>query len=395
MKVAHIITRMIVGGAQENTLLCCENLIQQHGDDVLLITGPSPGPEGELLAQPRSVSVPSQTISSLRRSIHPWHDWRTYRALKSILRSYQPDVVHTHSAKGGFLGRLAAWSLKSPAIIHTVHGAPFHPYQGRAARNFFRCCEKYAAKRCHALVSVADAMTKQLVQAKVAPAEKFHTIYSGMEVDLFLRANEHRVAIRKQLGFQEEHVVVGKIARLFHLKGHSYLIEAAQKVVRQHPQVRFLLIGDGLLRKPLEAEIRQKGLEPFFHFTGLVKPAEIPALIGAMDMLVHTSLREGLARALPQALLAGKPAISYDVDGAAEVVIPNQTGVLLAPQSVDPLAEAIGQLATDGQLRRQLGEAGKQHCQTTFSHEHMTHKLRELYQHVLSTDHSRRGSRAP
>ncbi len=384
MKVAHIITRMIVGGAQENTLLCCEDLIQHHGDDVLLITGPALGPEGDLLQRPRSVTVPSQTIPSLRRSIHPWRDWNAYRALKKSLRHFQPQVVHTHSAKGGFLGRLAAWSLKIPAIIHTIHGAPFHPYQGRAARSFFRSCERYAARKCHALVSVADAMTQQLVEAGVAPANKFKTVYSGMEIEPFLQANENRQQLREKLGFQEDHVVVGKIARLFHLKGHKYLIQAAQQVTREHPHVRFLLIGDGLLRSKLTTDIQQAGLEPFFHFTGLVDPTEIPSLIGTMDILVHTSLREGLARALPQALLAGKPVISYDVDGAREVVIPDQTGFLLPPQSIDALAGAIGQLANNPQGREQLGAAGRELCQRTFCHQQMTRQLRELYQQLLN-----------
>ena len=384
MKVAHIITRMIVGGAQENTLLCCEDLIQHHGDDVLLITGPALGPEGDLLQPPRKVSVPTEIIPSLRRSIHPWRDWTAYRALKKTLRNFQPEVVHTHSAKGGFLGRLAAWSLKIPAIIHTIHGAPFHPYQGRVTRSFFRRCERYAARKCHALVSVADAMTQQLVEAGVAPADKFQTVYSGMEIEPFLQADENRLQLREKLGFQQDHVVVGRIARLFHLKGHKYLIQAARQVTREHPQIRFLLIGDGLLRTRLEADIQQAGLESFFHFTGLVTPAEIPSLIGAMDMLVHTSLREGLARALPQALLAGKPVISYDVDGAREVVLPDQTGLLLAPQSVEPLAAAIGQLASDPQRREQLGAAGRQLCQLTFCHQQMTRQLRELYSKVLS-----------
>ena len=384
MKVAHIITRMIVGGAQENTLLCCEDLIQHHGDDVLLITGPALGPEGDLLQRPRSVTVPSKTIPSLRRAIHPWRDWSAYRALKKALRDFQPQVVHTHSAKGGLLGRLAAWSLKIPAIIHTIHGAPFHPYQGRAARSFFRRCERYAARKCHALVSVADAMTQQLVEADVAPANKFQTVYSGMEIEPFLQANENRQQLREKLGFEEDHVVVGKIARLFHLKGHKYLIQAAQQVTQEHPQIRFLLIGDGLLRSKLTADIQQAGLESFFHFTGLVDPTEIPSLIGAMDILVHTSLREGLARALPQALLAGKPVISYDVDGAREVVIPDKTGLLLAPQSVEPLATAIGQLANDPQRREQLGTAGRQLCQQTFCHQQMTRQLRELYQQLLN-----------
>ena len=385
MKVAHIITRMIIGGAQENTLLCCEDLVSKHGDDVLLITGPSRGPEGDLLLQPRPVTVPSHTIPNLRRAIHPWQDWRAYRDLKRVLKSFRPDVVHTHSAKGGFLGRLAAHALRTPAVVHTVHGAPFHPYQGRVPRALFRTCERYAAKKCHALISVADAMTEQLVTHRVAPAEKFHTIYSGMEIDPFLQANDQRQTLRDRFGFREEHVVVGKIARLFHLKGHRYLIQAAAQVVRDQPQIRFLIIGDGLLRTQLEAQIEQAGLAPFFHFTGLVKPVEIPGLIGAMDLLVHTSLREGLARALPQALLAGKPVISYDVDGAREVVIPDETGILLEPRSIQPLAAAITELAHDETRRQKLGRAGQQNSRLRFCHEEMTRQIRQLYQQVLDS----------
>jgi glycosyltransferase involved in cell wall biosynthesis len=292
-------------------------------------------------------------------------------------------VVHTHSAKGGFLGRLAAHALRVPAIVHTVHGAPFHPYQGRAARTLFRYCEKFAARRCDALVSVADAMTDLLVAAGVAPREKFTTVYSGMEVEPFLAAGEQRQAERRALGFDDTHVVVGKIARLFHLKGHEYLIRAAAEVVRSCPQVRFLLIGDGILREALEAQIREAGLAGYFCFTGLVSPQRIPALLGVMDVLVHVSLREGLSRALPQALIAGKPAVSYDVDGAREVVIPGQTGFLLPPRSIQPLAEALIRLVQDPALRQRLGACGRERFTEPFRHEVMTRQLRELYQRLL------------
>ena len=149
MRIAHLITRMIVGGAQENTLFNCEDLIRLHGDDVLLVTGPALGPEGDLLKQGRGgggekIDVPTWIVPSLRRAIDPWRDTSSYYALKQVLREFRPDVVHTHSAKAGFLGRLAAWKLRVPAIVHTVHGAPFHPYQNAAARNLFRGCERYA-----------------------------------------------------------------------------------------------------------------------------------------------------------------------------------------------------------------------------------------------------------
>ena len=185
MRIAHIITRLIIGGAQENTVLCCEDLLR-YGDDVLLITGPPLGPEGSLLRRARAGGVPLEVIDSLRRPIHPWRDAVSYWHIKKALRRFRPGVVHTHSAKGGILGRAAAWSLHTPAIIHTVHGAPFHPYQGRGARWAFRACERWAAKRCHAMVSVADAMTDLMVSAGVAPREKFTTVYSGMEVEPFL-----------------------------------------------------------------------------------------------------------------------------------------------------------------------------------------------------------------
>lgn len=383
MRIAHVITRMIVGGAQENTLYTCEDLIGRHDDEVLLITGPALGPEGDLLTAGRGADVPQSVVPSLRREIHPLRDLRAYRDIKQRLREFKPDVVHTHSAKGGMLGRMAASALRVSAIVHTVHGAPFHDFQGRGARTFFRLCETSAAKRCHALISVADAMTEQLVEARVAPREKFSTIYSGMDVAPFLNADTHRLETRRELGFEDDDVVVGKIARLFHLKGHEYLIEAAAAAVKQFPKLRFLLIGDGILRAELEAKIAKANLAEFFCFTGLVDPRRIPALIGAMDALVHCSLREGLARALPQALIAGKPAISYDVDGAREVVIDGQTGYLLPPQSVQPLAAALVDVAQDEQRRQRMGQTGRERFTEQFRHEFMTTQIRDLYEQLL------------
>jgi glycosyltransferase involved in cell wall biosynthesis len=384
MRIAHVITRMIIGGAQENTLLCCRDLIRLFGDDVLLITGPSLGPEGQLLEQGRGAQVPLALVPDLRRAIHPWRDWRAYRELKHVLRDFRPDVVHTHSAKGGFLGRLAAHDLRVPAIVHTVHGAPFHPYQNSLARALFRWCERYAARRCHALVSVADAMTDLMVEAGVAPRDKFRTVYSGMDVEPFLAADQHRERVRQQLGFAPDDVVIGKIARLFHLKGHEYLIAAAPRVVRQCPAAHFLLVGDGLLRQRLEDQIRRAGLTGRFHFTGLVPPQRIPELLGAMDILVHVSLREGLARALPQALIAGRPVVSYDVDGAREVTITGETGFLLPPRSVDPLADALIRLTGDAGLRRRMGSCGQARFCDQFRHQTMTRQLRALYESLLA-----------
>ncbi len=383
MRIAHVITRMILGGAQENTLLSCEDAMREYGDDVLLVTGPALGPEGSLLDRAGAEGVPVEMVASLRRPIHPWRDWISYRKIKRILREFQPDVVHTHSAKGGILGRAAAWSLGVPAIVHTVHGAPFHPYQGRGVRAIFRACERWAARRCHAMVSVADAMTDLMVDAGVAPREKFTTIYSGMEVEPFLNANEHRERVRAELGYGPEHVVIGKIARLFRLKGHRYVIEAARTVVDADPNVRFLMVGDGILKDRLLRQVATAGLEEHFQWVGLVPPLRTVELLSAMDILVHASLREGLARVLPQALIAGKPVVSYDIDGAREVVVHGETGFLLPSKSVEEMAVALKRLAAEADLRTRLGTEGRRRLADKFRHEKMAAELRELYENLL------------
>ena len=383
MRIAHVITRMIVGGAQENTLLNCLDLIREHGDEVLLISGPSLGPEGDLLSQGRAGELPVSVLPDLRRAIHPLRDWRASGQLRDAIRSFGPEVVHTHSAKGGLLGRRVAHSLRVPAIIHTVHGAPFHDYQSAWARELFRRCERHAASRCHAMISVADAMTDLMVDAGVAPREKFTTIYSGMDVEPFLQASRHREEVRGRFGIDPDAVVFGKIARLFHLKGHDDLIAAAAEVVDQVPHAHFMLVGDGLLRDSLTADIRRRGLQRHFTFTGLVPPSDVAAMIGAMDVLVHTSLREGLARALPQALIAGLPVVSFDIDGAREVTLDGTTGFLVRPRDVSGLVAAMTTLAGDKSLRQRMGHEGRRRFTEPFRHQTMTQRIRDLYRQVL------------
>lgn len=383
MRVMHIITRMIIGGAQENTLYNCLDLVHDFGDEVLLVTGPEQGPEGGLLEEGRAGGLTIETCDPLRRNIKPITDWRAYRSLLKLIDRYRPDVVHTHSAKGGMLGRMAAWKQRVPVVVHTVHGAPFHPYQSALARRFFIGCERYVAGRCHHMISVADAMTELMVSAGVAPRAKFTTIYSGMKVEPFQKACQFRSQARRELGIADDEIVFGKIARLFALKGHEYLIDAAVDLVAKCPKARILLVGDGVLRAELEKRIAERGLQRTFIFAGLVQPERIPYFLGAMDALVHTSLREGLARTLPQALIAGLPVISYDVDGAREVVLPGQTGYLLKPQAIRELTDAMLALAGDSGLRSRLGQGGAARFTDQFRHETMTRRIRELYERLL------------
>lgn len=383
MNVVHFITRLIIGGAQENTLLTVEDQHRDYGDKVTLITGPGLGPEGSLEARARRGGFDFRVLPDLHRAIRPWQDWRAYRALVAMLREIKPEIVHTHSSKAGILGRAAAAKLGIPAV-HTIHGAAFHYGQNPLAYEIYRLAEKWAAKRSSKIISVADAMTEQYVEAGVAAKEKFVTISSGMEVEPFLSPPRPRDLVRQELGIKPGDVVIGKIARLFHLKGHEYVIAAAPKIVQQNPNVRFLFVGDGILRGEYQQYIESLGLTRHFIFTGLVPPDRVPELIHAMDIVVHTSLWEGLARVLPQGLIAGKPVVSYDVDGAREVVLSGETGYLLPPQTIDELSHAINILVADPALRESFGRAGRERFTDQFRHQTMTRRIREVYAEVLN-----------
>ena len=225
----------------------------------------------------------------------------------------------------------------------------------------------------------------------MAPREKFTTIYSGMEVEPFLESGRHRDRVRAELGYGPQDIVVGKVARLFHLKGHEDVIQAAATVVAEQPNVRFLFVGDGILAERLEARSPTLGLTGHFHFTGLVPPDRVPALVAAMDIVVHASLREGLARVLPQALIAGRPWSATTSMGPGRWSCPGQTGYLVPPRDVARLGRAIIELAADPALRQRLGSEGRRRFTDVFRHERMTAQLRELYQRLLEEGLGTRG----
>lgn len=383
MRVAHVITRLILGGAQENTL---HNVDDQHhlfGDEVCLITGPGLGPEGSLESRARARGLDLRLVPELRRSLHPVRDWRAYRSLIRQLKSYQPDIVHTHSSKAGILGRRAAYHLGIPAV-HTIHGAAFHFGQSAIAFRAYRLAERVAAKWCDHFISVCDAMTRQYVDAGIATADRFTTIYSGMDVDAFLKPERTRAEMRQTLGLTDEDIVVGKVARLFHLKGHEYLIQAAPAIVHRNPRIKFLLVGDGILMADFQKQIADLGLTANFIFAGLIPPQEITNYLHAMDIVAHTSVWEGLARVLPQGLLAGKPVVSFAIDGAPEVCIDGVTGRLVPPRDTVALANAILELAASPLDRERMGATGRTRCSQVFRHEFMTGEIRSVYEQVLS-----------
>jgi glycosyltransferase involved in cell wall biosynthesis len=379
MRICHVITRLILGGAQENTLLTCEGLCAR-GHDVTLITGPAIGPEGELMTRAQQGGYRVIVLDAMRRDIHPFRDRRTARELRRLLAEIRPDVMHSHSSKAGILARKAAAAVGGMKIVHTIHGLPFHPYQSRLRNRLYIALERRAARRSDAILSVADAMTAQALAAGVGRPEQFTTVYSGMEVDRFVTRPADADAVRQAMRLPAGGVLVTQISRLAELKGHELLLAAAARIAE--PKVCFCLVGDGHWRGRIEAQIAAAGLADRFRLTGLVHGDRIPALLHASDVLIHCSLREGLARTLPQAMLAGKPVVSFDVDGAREVV-DGHTGLLVPPGDAPGLTLAVEALAESPELRRKLGAAGRARCREMFDHNRMVDRIEAVYKRLV------------
>jgi len=383
MRITHVITRLIVGGAQENTVASVLGLRQKPGLSVRLLSGPTAGPEGSL--EPCFADAPEilTIVPHLIRPIRPWKDYLACAHLTKLWRHHPPDLVHTHSGKAGILGRLAARRAGVPIIVHTIHGPSFGAFQGGSANQLFRAAERYVGRWTTHFVSVADAMTEQYLAAGIGRRAQFTRIYSGFALEPFLSAKPDPV-FRASLGLGPQDFVVGMIARLTALKGHDDLIAAAPTLAKSCPQAKFLLVGDGPWRERLEQKVRVLALSNRFVFASLVPPKDIARYVGAMDILVHLSRREGLARALSQALAGARPVVAYDCDGAKEVCVQGETGFLIPPGDLDSFRERVLQLAREPVLRERLGQQGRWLVKERFSVQRMVDELHSLYQKLAN-----------
>lgn len=385
MRVAHIITRLVVGGAQENTVATVLGLRHKPGITVSLFSGPTYGPEGSL--EPSVAAVPGllTIVPPLVRPVSPLKDWLALGQLTRLLRATRPEIVHTHSGKAGLLGRLAARRAAVPVILHHIHGPSFGPFQGALANGCFRAAERYAARATTHFVCSANAMTRLYLAAGIGRPEMYTRIFSGFRVEPFVQA-ANDPAVRTQLGLGPKEFVIGKVGRLAPLKGHADLLQALRELLPRCPQARLLFVGDGAERAALEELARAGGVRDKVVFAGLVAPEEVPRLVGIMDCLAHLSYREALSRALPQALAAGKPVVAYDFDGADEICLEGQTGFLVRTGDVPAVTQRLADLAADLALRRRLGLQGQALVREQFPVERMIEQLYQLYENLLRRD---------
>jgi glycosyltransferase involved in cell wall biosynthesis len=375
----HVITRLIRGGADENTLLTVGGLDPRRYR-VDLAVGEESDPA--LLEGLEQVRV--HWIGGLTRDPHPLKDILALVRLARLMRRHRYQIVHTHTAKGGFLGRLAAAMVGTPTIIHTVHGVTFHEHLSRGQRAFYLLLERIAGRFTHQFVTVGEDVKRLYIGEGIGQPHAYETIYSGMPLDDYLEAGDlpeaERAVLRSELGLEPHHRAVAMAARLEPRKGQAYLLEAAHRLKHAHPDLRVLVLGDGPMRGWLENRARELGVDDIVQFMG--HRTDLPKVLAASDISVLTSLWEGLPRVLVQSAAAGKPILTFDVEGAWEVVRDGHNGFIVPSRDLDRFTQRLDTLLKDRMLASALGRAGRDQVSEAWTVETMLDRLDQLYQRV-------------
>lgn len=351
--VCHIITKLELGGAQQNTLYTVSHLDASRFRSVL-ITG-EPGLLDQEAKALKGVAV--FQIPNLVRSLRPWRDLRALIALTALLRKLKPAIVHTHSSKAGILGRLAARVAGVPVIIHSIHGFGFTRYQNPFLRRTLLALERLAARRTTKFIAVSEANRRLGIYLGLFTPDRCTVIRSGVDLSALRETRVDVQAKKQELGLAATGPVVGMIAPFKPQKAPVDFVRMADRVHQARPDVQFLLVGDGELRGAVEAERARLGLSQVVRLTGWRR--DIPELLRCLDLCVLTSLWEGLPRVYLEALASGVPVVGTRVDGAPEVIFDGVTGYLVEPGDVRALADRVLHVLAHPEDAKRMAQNGR------------------------------------
>ena len=381
-RVVQLITRLIVGGAQEHAIAAAEKLDPARFDSQLW-TGAETGSEGSLLEDARRRGVRVRVLPHLVRRVDPVKDARVTLELARLFRQERLDLVSTHSSKAGIVGRLAARLASVPVVVHTVHGWGFHEHMPARTRRTYEVLERFLARHTDRLASVSERTTRAGLEAGVGRPEQYVLIRSGVPLERFHPDEACRRRVRAGLGWPADGPVVGSVGRLSPQKNPLDFTRAAARIAATHPDARFLYVGDGPLRADIERELDATGLRDRVALAGLRD--DVPDLLRALDVFVLTSLWEGMPRVVLQALATGVPVVAYDIAGIAEAVRDGRNGFTVPPGDVAALADHVIRLLDDDGQRAGLGRRAREDFDESFSEEGMLRRLDALYSGLLAS----------
>ena len=393
-RIIRIINRLNLGGPTYNVAYLTKYLAPEY--ETLLVAGARDVSEAssEHILQNLGLEEGVQHLPDMRRAIHPLNDRTAYRQIREIIRQFRPDIVHTHAAKAGALGRLAAFSEKVPVVVHTFHGHVFHSYFNPLKTAIFRSAERYLAARSSAIIAISDTQKQELVDIhRIAPAEKVHVVPLGFDLASFQEdMAEKRLRYRTEARLAENEVAIGIVGRLVPVKDHRLFLEAFALLLKQTTvPVRAFIIGDGELREALELQAGNLGIA----FSSGFPPAEVRPLtftswstdidqvMAGMDIIALSSRNEGTPVSLIEAQAAGRPIVSTRTGGIADVVDEGSNALLSEAGNAETFAANLLRLVEDKPLRERMA-GGSSHLIERFHYQRLVADMRSLYENLLS-----------
>lgn len=384
IKVLHIITRLANGGADENTLYTINGLDSRRYDIDLMIGEENDRDMMNNLNLREDINI--YKIEGLVRDIVPFKELKALFSIYRVIRKNNYDIVHTHIAKAGVLGRIAARLAGVPYIVHGIHGITFPETIGFLRRFLFKNIERFCGKFTDRFIPVGEDMKQKYIEAGIGEAEDYNTIYSGMELNKFKKAasnsEEKLNKLKSELGIKKDEIIVGNVSKIQKRKGYRYYLQVAERIVKEYDNVKFLIVGSGPYQDVIKRKVKEMDLSDSVIFTGF--RTDVEDVFSIFDIKVLTSLWEGLPRVLIQAAAVGKPIVTFDVDGAWEIVEENKNGFIVPMKDVDEMVEKVKLLLDDRKLRENMGDYSRTRIGDQWSVEKMVREIDQVYQELIT-----------
>ena len=386
-KILRIIARLNIGGPALHCIILNSELDPRRYVS-LLVTGIESPYEGNMYELARCKEVDPIVIDSLGREIFFKEDFQALIRLIRLINLERPDIVHTHTAKAGTLGRIAAKLTGVPIVIHTFHGHVFHSYFGFFRTKFFLWLERLLAKFSDVIITVSEQQRDEIIKYKIAEPEKTIAIPLGLDLKPFINLDTDPNEVRREFSVPEETKLVGIVARLVPIKNHVCFLEAARLILARYDNVRFMIVGDGEMRSALEQKARDLGIEARVIFMGF--QYNLQKIYAGLDIVALSSYNEGLPVALIEAMAAGKPVISTNVGGVVDLILDGDNGLLVPSNDPKSLAEASLYLLEHPERRKMMGAAGRKKVYPHFDKKRLVEDIDNLYENLLAGGSSKR-----
>ncbi|MEO8788298.1 MAG: glycosyltransferase [Chitinophagaceae bacterium] len=392
-RILRILNRLIIGGPSLNASYLTKYMASDW--ETKLVIGGKDDHEQDATHLTERLGIEPVVVPEMLRSINFKADRAAYNQVKKIIQEFKPDVVHTHAAKSGAIGRLAAHACKVPVIVHTFHGHVFHSYFGRVKSNAFVQIERYLAKKSSGIIAISDIQKHELADTyRICKPEKIEVIPLGFDLDHFSSDSDRkRQSFRTRYGIQENEVAIGIVGRIVPVKNHALFVAAAAKMVKEsmYP-LRFIIVGDGDMRPDMEEKFRQANI-PYAYFPENPQPVQAictswltatDEVFAGLDIVALTSHNEGTPVSLIEAQAAGRPVVSTNVGGVADVVADGVTGYVVPPGDVNAFAQALLRLADGKLLRKAFGKSGQIAVKNHYSYQRLVADMDGYYRHLLA-----------